>query len=70
VRQEILKDRLGNRIGQIDTDSTGKMIGKDRLGNRVGEYDPKSDVTRDRLGNRVAAGNVLANLVVTAAQKT
>ena len=66
MAQEVLKDRLGNRIGTIDTDSSGKMTGKDRLGNRVGEYDPKSNVTKDRLGNRVGTGNLLASLITNA----
>ena len=66
MAQEVLKDRLGNRIGTIDTDGSGRMVGKDRLGNRVGEYDPESNVTKDKLGNRVGTGYLLASLIANA----
>ena len=66
MSQEVLRDRSGNRIGTIDTDSSGKMVGRDKSGNRVGEYDPKSNVTRDRSGNRVGTGNLLASLITNA----
>lgn len=64
MSDHILKDRLGNRIGSIETRGDGVQIGKDRLGNRRGEYDPKRDITKDRLGNRVGSGNLLAALIL------
>jgi hypothetical protein len=66
MSQQVLRDKTGNRIGTIDTDSSGKMIGRDKTGNRVGEYDPKSNITRDKTGNRLGTGNLLASLITDA----
>ena len=63
MSQQILKDLMGNKIGTIETDSSGRMIGKDKMGNRVGEYDPKLNVTKDRMRNRVGVGNLLSSLI-------
>jgi hypothetical protein len=64
MAEHVLRDRNGNRIGAIETDSSGKQVGRDKNGNRVGEYDPKSDVTRDKNGNRIGTGNLLSSLIV------
>lgn len=66
MNQQVLRDRSGNRIGTIDTESDGRMIARDKNGNRVGEYDPRSNVTRDRNGNRFGEGNLLASLITSA----
>jgi hypothetical protein len=60
---EILKDRLGNKIGEIKTESGGKQVIYDRLGNRLGYYDPKANITYDRLGNKIGSGNLLTRLL-------
>ncbi len=63
MAKEGLRDKLGNRIGEIESDSSGKQIGRDMSLNRVGEYVSKSNVTRDRNGNRVGTGNLLSSLI-------
>ena len=60
--KEILRDRFGNRIGEIET-VNGRQILRDKNGNRLGEYDPETRVTRDRVGNRVGTGNLLVTLL-------
>jgi len=63
MAEQVLKDRSGNRIGSIETQSNGVQIAKDSSGNRVGEYDPRTNVTKDRSGNRIGDGNQLAALI-------
>ena len=58
----VLKDKNGNRIGEI-RDSNGRQVIGDKNGNRCGEYDPKTDTTKDKNGNRVGTGNLLATLL-------
>ena len=58
-----LKDKNGNRIGRIETDSSGKMTLKDKNGNRLGEFDPRYNVTKDKNGNKVGEGNLLTMLL-------
>jgi hypothetical protein len=60
--KEVLRDRAGNRIGEIETVS-GKQVLRDKYGNRLGEFDPNTQVTRDRFGNRVGTGNLLLTLL-------
>jgi len=60
--KEVLRDRAGRRIGEIETVS-GKQILRDEYGNRLGEYDPHTGMTRDRFGNRVGTGNLLLTLL-------
>lgn len=59
---QVLKDKIGNRIGEI-REQSGRQVLYDKNGNRLGEYDPKSNVTRDKIGNRVGQGNLLATLL-------
>ena len=63
MAKEVLKDRLGNRIGDVETSSDGTQILHDRLGNRLGEYSPRDNVTRDKLGNRIGTGNLIITLL-------
>ncbi len=63
-RQE-LKDRFGNRIGEIKEDSNGNQTLYDRMSNRLGEYRKDRNVTLDRLGNRVGDGNQLTRLLTS-----
>ena len=60
--KQILKDKMGHRIGEVN-DQSGRRVLADRTGRRLGEYDPKMNVTRDRVGNRVGEGNLLAMLL-------
>jgi len=63
MAEQVLRDRNGNKIGSIETQSSGVQIARDRSGNKVGEYDPRSNVTRDRNGNKIGEGNQLAALI-------
>ncbi len=63
MAEQVLRDRIGNKIGSIETQSSGVQIARDRIGNKVGEYDPRSNVTRDRIGNKIGEGNQLAALI-------
>lgn len=63
MSKERLTDRLGNTIGNIETQSDGRQRLTDRLGNTLGYYDPKSNRTTDRLGNTIGQGNLLATLL-------
>ena len=62
MMREVLRDRHGNRIGEL-TYEAGKTILRDRHGNRLGEYHHKDNVTRDRRGGRLGYGNLLASLL-------
>lgn len=58
---QILRDRLGHRIGEIKEDKNGKMIVTDELGHRIGDYDGKS--TYNRLGHRIGDGDQTSALL-------
>ncbi len=62
MEREILRDRRGMRIGEIE-ERNGKLILRDAKGIRKGEYDPKSNKTRDARGMTVGEGNLLAMLL-------
>ena len=57
---QILKDRLGRKIGEIK-ESGGVLTIYDRLGRKLGYY--KNGITYDRLGRKVATGNMLTNFL-------
>ena len=57
---EVLKDRLGRKIGEIRTNGSKQEI-YDRLGRKLGYYDGK--YTYDRLGRKVGSGNLLTTLL-------
>jgi hypothetical protein len=59
---EVLRDKYGNRIGEIQT-SGAKQILRDKHGNRLGEYDANTNRTRDKYGNPVGSGNLLLTLL-------
>lgn len=63
MAKEVLRDRLGRRLGEIETGHGGVQVLRDPLGRRLGEYDPKSNVTRDPLGRRVGEGNLLVTFL-------
>ena len=59
---EVLRDRYGNRIGEIQTVGS-KQILRDRSGNRLGEYDARNNRTADQYGRFVGSGNLLVSLL-------
>jgi hypothetical protein len=59
---EVLRDRFGNRIGEIQTRGS-KQILRDKVSNRLGEYDARSNRTTDKCGNLVGTGNLLIRLL-------
>jgi hypothetical protein len=63
MQNEVLRDRDGRRIGEIENSSNGTLILRDASGRRLGEYDPRQNVTRDVSGRRVGEGNLLTMLL-------
>ena len=59
---QVLKDKIGNKIGEI-REANGKFAIYDKIGNKRGEYDPKTNVTKDKIGNKVGSGNLLTSLL-------
>jgi hypothetical protein len=59
---QILKDKHGNRLGEIREEGMHLVI-RDKHGNRMGTYDTKTNITRDKQGNRVGTGNLLTTLL-------
>jgi hypothetical protein len=62
MANEVLRDHLGTRIGEIEHQSD-KLVLRDRTGRRLGEYSPRDNVTRDMTGYRVGEGNLLLTLL-------
>lgn len=58
---QILKDRIGNKIGEIRNEGSRQVI-YDRIGTRLGYYDGK--YTYDKIGKRIGEGNLLTTLLV------
>jgi hypothetical protein len=67
--RQILRDKNGNRIGEIETDGYGVQIARDVNNNRVGTYDPRFNKTYDRNGRCIGEGNLLASLLVPQKRK-
>lgn len=63
MANQILRDSMGKKIGEIITDSSGKQTIRDVHGKKQGEYDPKYNTTRDALGRKIGTGNLLASLI-------
>lgn len=57
---QILKDRSGNKIGVIRSESSKDVI-YDRSGNKLGYFDGR--YTYDRSGNKIGGGNLLTTLL-------
>ena len=49
---EVLRDRYGSRIGEIQTIGS-KQVLRDKYGSRLGEYDPHTNRTTDQYGRLV-----------------
>ena len=58
--REILRDRLGRKIGEIRAEGNRDVI-YDHLGHKLGYYDGK--YTYDRLGHKIGSGNLLTMLL-------
>lgn len=58
--REILRDRLGHKIGEIRVEGNRDVI-YDHLGHKLGYYDGK--YTYDRLGHKIGSGNLLTMLL-------
>ena len=59
---QVLKDKLGNKIGEIRDSGTIQTI-HDKLGNKLGEYRTKPNTTHDKLGNKIGSGNLLTTFL-------
>ena len=57
---DVLKDRLGRKIGEIRQNGSKQEI-YDKLGRKLGWYDGKN--TYDRLGRKIGSGNLLTTLL-------
>ena len=59
---EVLRDKSGNRVGEIQTRGS-KQILRDKDGTRLCEYDAQTNRTTDKHGNLVGTGNLLVRLL-------
>ena len=59
---EVLRDRNGNRIAEVQTTGS-KQILRDKYGSRLGEYDAHTNRTVDKYGHLVGTGNLLTTLL-------
>ena len=62
MTNQILQDRSGKKIGEIQTNGDIQTI-FDRTGKKLGEYNSKTNYTSDRTGKRVGSGNLLTTLL-------
>ena len=62
MSSQVLRDRNGNKIGEIKEEGSVLVI-RDKNGNKKGSYDPKTNTTRDKNGNKVGTGNLLTTLL-------
>jgi hypothetical protein len=59
---DVLRDRYGNRIGEIQIDGS-KQVLVDKYFARLSSYDSHDNLTRDQYGDVVGRGNVLVSLL-------
>jgi len=59
---EILKDRMGNVLGEIKQQGSDLVI-TDKYGNVKGTYNPGSNITYDTNGSTMGSGNLLSSLI-------
>ena len=62
MANEMLRDRNGNIIGQIEINGHKRIL-RDKVGNKLGEYDPRDNKTRDKYSNVVGTGDLLLTLL-------
>lgn len=59
---DVLRDRNGNKIAEIETYGTKRIL-RDKVGNKLGEYDQRDNKTRDKHSNVVGTGDLLLTLL-------
>jgi len=57
---QVLKDRVGRKIGEIRTNGSRQEI-YDKVGRKLGYFDGK--YTYDKVGRKVGQGNLLTTLL-------
>jgi hypothetical protein len=62
MSNEVLRDRLGNKIGEIEMNGHKRIL-RDKVGNKLGEYDPRDNKTRDKYSNVVGTSDILLTLL-------
>lgn len=60
MANQVLKDRLGRKIGEIRQNGSRLEI-YDKLGRKLGYFDGR--YTYDRLGRKIGEGNLLTTLI-------
>lgn len=63
MKEQILKDKSGKKIGKIIFEKNGKQTLKDASGKKKGLYDPKQNKTTDARGKKIGTGNLLSTLI-------
>lgn len=63
MSRETVRNRSGEIIGFIETESSGKQVIFDDELTRLGSYDPRENYTFDAQWNRVGSGNLLTTLL-------
>jgi hypothetical protein len=63
MREETIKDVMGQTLGFVRNDGSGRGQAFGVQRNLLGSYDPVHDITKDQQGRMIAKGNVLAGLV-------
>ena len=63
MKEQVLKDKRGKKIGKIIFEKNGKQSLKDERGIKKGVYDPKNNKTVDSRGKKVGNGNLLTTLL-------
>jgi hypothetical protein len=54
----------GQKVGYIETKSSGEMVGKLANGQTVGTYNPKTNKTKKANGQDYGTGNLLSALIM------
>ena len=60
---EVLRDRAGNRLGEIETLADGNRVLRNASNEIRGYYEADGDHTRDADKNIVAKGNKLRSMI-------
>ncbi len=63
MANQVLRDKMNRKIGEIKTDTRGVQTLYDSMNRKKGTYDPKTNVTRDTVNRVVGKGNLLAALL-------
>ncbi len=63
MREEVIKDAQGRRVGVLEIRPDGNMLLRDSQNHLLGGFNAAENVTRDRNGRRLAEGNALTSLL-------